>query len=117
MWLGARLILSASGIIFPIIKAEGVRQMFFSATIPAYYRVPPVHRRIKRSTKHCLLPQFAGWENPSGKRYNIMIIPTRVRISVNVPRLLGLGESAAFEGNYATVGLAKGKIGVIVCQL
>lgn len=32
---------SASGIIFPIIKAEGVRQMFFPATVPAYYRTPP----------------------------------------------------------------------------
>ncbi|KAM7518446.1 hypothetical protein LguiB_017408 [Lonicera macranthoides] len=41
MWIGARLISSASGIIFPIIKAEGVRQMFFPATVPAYYRVPP----------------------------------------------------------------------------
>ncbi|KAF2283798.1 hypothetical protein GH714_015963 [Hevea brasiliensis] len=33
---------SASGIIFPIIKAEGVRQMFFPATVPAIYRHPPV---------------------------------------------------------------------------
>ncbi|PRQ15782.1 putative squalene monooxygenase [Rosa chinensis] len=41
-WLGVRLILSASGIIFPIIKGEGVRQMFFPATVPAYYRAPPV---------------------------------------------------------------------------
>ncbi|ONH92128.1 hypothetical protein PRUPE_8G156800 [Prunus persica] len=41
MWLGTRLILGASGIIFPIIKGEGVRQMFFPATIPAYYRAPP----------------------------------------------------------------------------
>ncbi|KAI3508928.1 hypothetical protein L1887_23950 [Cichorium endivia] len=41
MWIGARLISGASGIIFPIIKAEGVRQMFFPATVPAYYRVPP----------------------------------------------------------------------------
>jgi hypothetical protein len=31
---------SAAGIIFPIIKAEGVRQMFFPATVPAYYRAP-----------------------------------------------------------------------------
>lgn len=31
----------ASGIIFPIIKAEGVRQMFFPATVAAYYRAPP----------------------------------------------------------------------------
>uniref|UniRef100_A0A0D9VRK1 Squalene monooxygenase n=1 Tax=Leersia perrieri TaxID=77586 RepID=A0A0D9VRK1_9ORYZ len=39
MWIGARL--GACGIIFPIIKAEGVRQMFFPATVPAYYRAPP----------------------------------------------------------------------------
>ncbi|KAK8961796.1 hypothetical protein KSP40_PGU022173 [Platanthera guangdongensis] len=43
MWIGARLILSACGIIFPIIKAEGVRQVFFPATVPAYYRAPPAH--------------------------------------------------------------------------
>lgn len=42
MWIGARLISGASGIIFPIIKAEGVRKMFFPATVPAYYRTPPV---------------------------------------------------------------------------
>lgn len=43
MWIGARLIAGASGIIFPIIKAEGVRQMFFPITVPAYHRAPPVH--------------------------------------------------------------------------
>ncbi|XP_054800589.1 squalene monooxygenase SE2-like isoform X3 [Prosopis cineraria] len=43
VWIGARLISGASGIIFPIIKAEGVRQMFFPVTVPAYYRTPPVH--------------------------------------------------------------------------
>ncbi|KAJ7968366.1 Squalene monooxygenase [Quillaja saponaria] len=42
MWLGARLISGASGIIFPIIKTEGVIQMFFPVTVPAYYRNPPV---------------------------------------------------------------------------
>ncbi|KAL1544341.1 Squalene monooxygenase SE2 [Salvia divinorum] len=42
VWLGARLLSAASGINFPIIKAEGVRQMFFSATVPAYYRAIPV---------------------------------------------------------------------------
>ncbi|XP_054789381.1 squalene monooxygenase SE1-like [Prosopis cineraria] len=42
IWIGARLISAASGIIFPIIKAEGVRQMFFPAVVPAYYRAPPV---------------------------------------------------------------------------
>ncbi|CAN4122505.1 unnamed protein product [Withania somnifera] len=41
IWMGARLISSASAIIFPIIKAEGIRQMFFPATVPAYYRAPP----------------------------------------------------------------------------
>lgn len=41
MWIGARLISGASAIILPIIKAEGVRQMFFPATVPAYYRAPP----------------------------------------------------------------------------
>ncbi|KAJ4962314.1 hypothetical protein NE237_022253 [Protea cynaroides] len=41
-WMGSRLISVASGIIFPIIKAEGVRQMFFPATVPAYYRAPPL---------------------------------------------------------------------------
>nr|QQL94247.1 squalene epoxidase [Glycyrrhiza glabra] len=41
LWIGVRLITSASGIILPIIKAEGVRQMFFPATVPAYYRTPP----------------------------------------------------------------------------
>lgn len=40
MWIGARLISGASRIIMPIIKAEGIRQMFFPATVPAYYRAP-----------------------------------------------------------------------------
>ncbi|KAK4799130.1 hypothetical protein SAY86_024495 [Trapa natans] len=43
MWIGARVISNASGIIFPIIRDEGVRQMFFPATVPAYHRAPPVH--------------------------------------------------------------------------
>ncbi|XP_057784402.1 squalene epoxidase 3-like isoform X2 [Salvia miltiorrhiza] len=42
LWIGARLIWAASGIIFPIIKAEGFRQMFFPAMIPAYFRAPPI---------------------------------------------------------------------------
>lgn len=46
VWLGARLLSGASGIIFPIIRAEGVRQMFFPITVPAYYRVPSDKRRI-----------------------------------------------------------------------
>ncbi|XP_008798906.2 squalene monooxygenase SE1-like [Phoenix dactylifera] len=43
LWIGARLISGASAIIFPIIRAEGFRQMFFPATVPAYYRAPPPH--------------------------------------------------------------------------
>ncbi|CAM8927526.1 unnamed protein product [Rhodiola kirilowii] len=45
LWMSARLIWDASSIItLPIIKAEGVRQMFFPQTVPAYYRArsPPV---------------------------------------------------------------------------
>ncbi|CAK9317391.1 unnamed protein product [Citrullus colocynthis] len=45
VWIGARLISGASAIIFPIIKAEGVRQMFFPKTVAAYYRAPPVVRK------------------------------------------------------------------------
>lgn len=43
-----KLLQCASGIIFPIIKAEGVRQMFFAATLPAYYRVPLDRRPLLR---------------------------------------------------------------------
>lgn len=44
LWLGVQLIYVASSIIFPIIKAEGVRQMFFPFTVPAYYRAPPTRK-------------------------------------------------------------------------
>ncbi|KAL8541673.1 hypothetical protein ACS0TY_002802 [Phlomoides rotata] len=37
VWLGAQLLSGAWGIILPIIKAEGVRQMFFPASVPAFY--------------------------------------------------------------------------------
>ncbi|KNA25244.1 hypothetical protein SOVF_008240 [Spinacia oleracea] len=36
--LGTRLLSGAAGIIFPIMKAEGFRQMFLPATVPAYHR-------------------------------------------------------------------------------
>ncbi|KAH7575468.1 hypothetical protein JRO89_XS02G0118100 [Xanthoceras sorbifolium] len=42
VWIGARLISGASAIILPIVKAEGVRQMFLPAAVPADYRAPPV---------------------------------------------------------------------------
>lgn len=41
VWIGARLLRGAANIIFPIIKAEGVRQMFFPNMVPAYYKAPP----------------------------------------------------------------------------
>ncbi|XVF68152.1 hypothetical protein PTKIN_Ptkin10aG0181000 [Pterospermum kingtungense] len=41
MWSGAKLILVAVGTLFPIIKSEGIREMFFPQTVPAYYRTPP----------------------------------------------------------------------------
>ncbi|PON32390.1 FAD dependent oxidoreductase [Parasponia andersonii] len=47
MWIGARLISSASGIIFPIMKAEGLRQMFFPATIPSHNRISPIKGETK----------------------------------------------------------------------
>ncbi|XP_044510076.1 squalene monooxygenase SE2-like isoform X3 [Mangifera indica] len=47
IWIGARIISGASGIIFPIIRAEGVRQMFFPATVPAYYRSSSGPQKMK----------------------------------------------------------------------
>ncbi|KAJ6761552.1 SQUALENE MONOOXYGENASE [Salix koriyanagi] len=47
MCIAARLVLVGSGIIFPILKAEGIRATFFPATMPAYYRTPPA-----QSTDH-----------------------------------------------------------------
>ncbi|GMH13571.1 hypothetical protein Nepgr_015412 [Nepenthes gracilis] len=41
LWLAAGLISEATAIVFPIVKAEGVRQMFFPVTVPAYHRAPP----------------------------------------------------------------------------
>ncbi|KAL2322420.1 hypothetical protein Fmac_026799 [Flemingia macrophylla] len=41
MRIGARLVLCAFGIILPVVKAEGVRQMFFPASVLAFYKAPP----------------------------------------------------------------------------
>ena len=41
LFLPMNILQCAAGIIFPIIKDEGVRQMFFPATLPAFYRSPP----------------------------------------------------------------------------
>ncbi|XP_075489237.1 squalene monooxygenase SE1-like isoform X2 [Primulina tabacum] len=54
IWLGAKLLSGASGIILPIIKTEGVRQMFFPATVPAYYRAPP---RTLSKIKYLIFPK------------------------------------------------------------
>ncbi|KAF3434584.1 hypothetical protein FNV43_RR21669 [Rhamnella rubrinervis] len=43
LWIGSRLMLVASGILFPMIKDEGVKQMFFPVTVPAYHRPAPVN--------------------------------------------------------------------------
>ncbi|KAL3721171.1 hypothetical protein ACJRO7_005915 [Eucalyptus globulus] len=52
---GARLISGASGIIFPILKAEGIRQMFFPFSVPAYYRAPLLRQIIqKKRTTHMM---------------------------------------------------------------
>ncbi|CAI5983983.1 unnamed protein product [Closterium sp. NIES-65] len=42
VWLGARLIQGAVQLIVPIIKAEGVRRVFFPAVCPSYYKSVPV---------------------------------------------------------------------------
>ncbi|KAJ6761798.1 SQUALENE MONOOXYGENASE [Salix koriyanagi] len=50
MCIAARLIMVGSGIIFPILKAEGIRATFFPATMPAYYRTPPAQSTDHRET-------------------------------------------------------------------
>lgn len=50
MCIAAKLILVGSGIIFPILKAEGIRATFFPATKPAYYRTPPVQSTGDKET-------------------------------------------------------------------
>ncbi|KAG5224002.1 squalene monooxygenase [Salix suchowensis] len=50
MCIAARLVLVGSGIIFPILKAEGIRATFFPATMPAYYRTPPAQSTGHRET-------------------------------------------------------------------
>ncbi|KAK9678444.1 hypothetical protein RND81_11G211800 [Saponaria officinalis] len=36
LWLGLRVLMGASGIIYPLLKAEGFKQMFIPATFPVY---------------------------------------------------------------------------------
>ncbi|KAJ4828154.1 hypothetical protein Tsubulata_005029 [Turnera subulata] len=52
MWIGARLISGASGIIFPIIKGEGIRQMFFPVTMPPHYRLQSTLLCITKAEIH-----------------------------------------------------------------
>ncbi|KAL3843821.1 hypothetical protein ACJIZ3_001224 [Penstemon smallii] len=62
-WLGARLLSAASGIIFPIINAEGIRQMFFPATVPAYYRASPSSIVLLTMTKETSLYKDSSGES------------------------------------------------------
>ncbi|KHG24090.1 Squalene monooxygenase [Gossypium arboreum] len=43
---GAKLLWVASSVFLPIIHSEGIRQMFFPLTVPAYYRTPPKGKKI-----------------------------------------------------------------------
>ncbi|KHG05747.1 Squalene monooxygenase [Gossypium arboreum] len=47
LWNGAKLFWVSSNIIFPIIHFEGVRQMFFPLTVPAYYRTLPRNKDLR----------------------------------------------------------------------
>ncbi|XP_039055048.1 squalene monooxygenase SE2-like [Hibiscus syriacus] len=47
LWNGAKLLWVASSILLPFIWYEGVRQMFFPLTVPAYYRTPPGNRSVE----------------------------------------------------------------------
>ncbi|KAB2088167.1 hypothetical protein ES319_A04G156000v1 [Gossypium barbadense] len=43
---GAKLLWVASSVFLPIIHSEGIRQMFFPLSVPAYYRTPPKGKKI-----------------------------------------------------------------------
>ncbi|KAK8564400.1 hypothetical protein V6N12_036525 [Hibiscus sabdariffa] len=45
LWNGARLLRAGSSIVLPFIQSEGVRQMFFPQTVPAYHRTYPRNER------------------------------------------------------------------------
>ncbi|PPD86353.1 hypothetical protein GOBAR_DD16710 [Gossypium barbadense] len=47
LWDGAKLLWVASSILLPYIYSEGIRQMFFPLTVPAYYRTPPENKDKK----------------------------------------------------------------------
>ncbi|KAG4205884.1 hypothetical protein ERO13_A04G128500v2 [Gossypium hirsutum] len=51
LWDGAKLLWVASSILLPYIYSEGIRQMFFPLTVPAYYRTPP-KKSPKKSFMH-----------------------------------------------------------------
>ncbi|TYH78238.1 hypothetical protein ES332_D04G211700v1 [Gossypium tomentosum] len=50
LWDGAKFLWVASSILLPYIYSEGIRQMFFPLTVPAYYRTPPKKGGIKYSS-------------------------------------------------------------------
>nr|XP_012466316.1 unnamed protein product [Gossypium raimondii]KJB84329.1 hypothetical protein B456_N018600 [Gossypium raimondii] len=47
LWDGAKFLWVASSILLPYIYSEGIRQMFFPLTVPAYYRTPPENKDKK----------------------------------------------------------------------
>ncbi|TYI88317.1 hypothetical protein E1A91_D04G199900v1 [Gossypium mustelinum] len=51
LWDGAKFLWVASSILLPYIYSEGIRQMFFPLTVPAYYRTPP-KKGPKRNFMH-----------------------------------------------------------------
>ncbi|GMJ03623.1 DROUGHT HYPERSENSITIVE 2, SQUALENE EPOXIDASE 1 [Hibiscus trionum] len=48
LWNGAKLLWVGSSIVLPFIQSEGVREMFFPGTVPAYHRTPP--RSMQRNS-------------------------------------------------------------------
>ncbi|CAI7792479.1 unnamed protein product [Closterium sp. NIES-53] len=55
VWLGACLIQGAVQLIVPIIKAEGVRRVFFPAVCPSYYKsVPPCRSQVPSRPASCV---------------------------------------------------------------
>ncbi|KAH1040521.1 hypothetical protein J1N35_042264 [Gossypium stocksii] len=60
LWDGAEFLWVASSILLPYIYSEGIRQMFFPLTVPAYYRTPPKNKGKKKL--HALISSIC-WNN------------------------------------------------------
>ncbi|KAE8687066.1 Squalene epoxidase 2 [Hibiscus syriacus] len=48
LWHVAKLLWVGSSIVLPFVQSEGVRQMFFPRTVPAYYRTPPGNNKNRK---------------------------------------------------------------------